>query len=88
MNNSVFGKTMENIRNRMDITSCSNEKKVEKLIAKPSFKSRTIFTETSAASHMKKTKMLFNTPIYIGMNILDISKICMYDFYYNVIKNR
>jgi hypothetical protein len=61
MNNSVFVKTMENIRNRVDITSCSNEKKVEKLIAKPSFKSRTIFTETLAPSHMKKTKMLFNT---------------------------
>jgi len=44
-NNSVFGKTMENVRNRVDIKLRSNEKKVEKFIAKPKFESRTIFTE-------------------------------------------
>jgi hypothetical protein len=88
MNNSVFGKTVENIRNRVDIRLCSNEKKVEKLIAKPNFESRTIFTENLVAVHMKKTKIVFNKPIYIGMSILDISKNCMYDFYYNVMKNK
>ena len=87
-NNSVFGKTMENIRNHVDIKLCSNKKKVEKLIAKPNFEGRTIFTETLAAIHMKKTNILFNKPIYTGMSILDISKICMYDFCYNVMKNR
>jgi hypothetical protein len=54
INKSVFGKTMENIRNRVGIKLCSNGKKVEKLIAKPNFESRTIFTETLAAIHMKK----------------------------------
>ena len=78
MSNSVFGKTLENIRNHVDIKLCSNKQKVEKLIAKPNFESRTIFTETLAVIHMKKTKIVFNKLIYIGMSILDISKICTY----------
>jgi hypothetical protein len=57
MNNSVFGKTIENIRNRVDIKLCSNEKKVEKLIAKPNFESRTTFAENLVAIHMKKRKL-------------------------------
>jgi hypothetical protein len=88
MNNSVFGKTMENIRNRVDIKLCSDKNKVEKLIAKPNFESATIFTENLAAIHMTKTNIVFNKPIYIGMSILDISKNCMYDFYYNTIKEK
>jgi hypothetical protein len=78
MNNSAFGKSLENIRNRVNIKLCSNEKKIEKFIAKPNFESRTMFTENLAAIHLKKTKIVFNKPIYIGMSILDISKIaCM-----------
>jgi len=74
---------VENIRNRVDIKLCSDlKKKTEKLIAKPTFESVTI------AVHMKRTKIVFNKPIYIGMSILDISKNCMYDFYYNVMKER
>ena len=56
MNNSVFGKTMENIRNRKDIHLVTSEKKALKLIAKPNFKHRTIFTENLVAVHMGKTK--------------------------------
>lgn len=84
MNNSVFGKSMENIRNRVVVKLCSNERNVEKLIAKPNSESRTIFAENLVAIHMKKTKIVFNEPIYIGISILDISKICMY----NTIKNK
>ncbi|GFX55757.1 uncharacterized protein TNCV_3428281 [Trichonephila clavipes] len=88
MNNSVFGKTMENIRKRLDIRLCCDGTKVEKLIAKPNFKGRTIFDESLAAIHMNKTKVLFNKPIYVGMSILDLSKhfFLMYDFHYNVMK--
>ena len=88
MNNSVFGKTMENIRNHVDIKLCSNEKKLEKLITKPNFEGRTIFAENLVAIHMKKTKIMFDKPIYIRMSILDISKNCTYDFYYDVMKNK
>ena len=88
MNKSVFGKTMENIRNRVDIKLCSDGEKTEKLMAKPTFEHANIFAENLVAIHMRKTKIVFNKPIYIGMSILDISKDCMYDFYYNVMKEK
>ena len=86
MNNSVFGKTMENIRNRQDIKLVTTPEQAAKLINKPNYKSRTIFCENLAAIHMGKTEIRFNKPIYVGMAILDISKNLMYDFHYNYIK--
>ena len=80
MNNSVFGKTMENIRNRVDIRLIIDRRKAEKLAAKPNFKHLTIFDENLVAVHMKKTKILFNKPVYCGMAILDLSKTLMYDY--------
>ena len=87
-NNSVFGKTMENIRNRVDIKLITNEKEANKLISKPNFNHRTIFTENVIAVHMKKTKVYYNKPLYLGMCILDLSKTLMYDFHYNYIKKK
>ena len=86
MNNSVFGKTMENIRNRKDIKLVTSKKSALKLIAKPNFKNRTIFTENLISVHMSKTKLIFNKPVYVGMCILDVSKTLMYNFHYNYIK--
>ncbi|KAG1677003.1 hypothetical protein GQR58_014046 [Nymphon striatum] len=88
MNNSVFGKTMENIRNRVDIQLVNNEKKARKLAAKPNFKHCNIFDENLIAMHMKKTKLVFNKPVYLGLCILDLSKTLMYDFHYNYIKKK
>ena len=82
MNNSVFGKTMENIRNRVDVRLVNDRKKAEKLIAKPSLKHWTRFDENLIAVHMKRTKLKFNKPVYCGMAILDLSKTLMYDFHY------
>ena len=86
MNNSVFGKTMDNIRSRVDIRLVTNEDQARKLICKPNFQHRTIFCEDLTAIHMKKTSLLFNKPVYLGMCILDLSKALMYDFHYNYIK--
>ena len=88
MNNSVFGKTMENIRNRVDIRLITDAEKAKKLVSKPNFKHRTIFTESLIAIHMNKTKVFYNKPIYLGMCILDLSKTLMYDFHYNYIKKK
>ena len=88
MNNAVFGKTIENIRNRVDIKLVNNKKQAEKLSAKPNFKHCNIFSEDLVAIHMKKTKLDFDKPVYLGMCILDLSKTLMYDFHYNYIKQK
>ena len=88
MNNSVFGKTMENIRNRVDVKLVNTEEKLRKLVAKPNFKSRKIFNENLVSVHMKKTSLTMNKPVYLGMCILDLSKTIMYDFHYNYIKSK
>ena len=88
MNNSVFGKTMENIRNRVDIKLVNNREKTEKLTAKPNFKHCNIFSENLISIHMKKTKLTFNKPVYLGMCILDLGKTLRYDFHYNYIMQK
>ena len=88
MNNSVFGKTMENIRNRVDVKLVNTEEKLRKLVAKPNFRSRKIFSENLVSVHMKKTSLTMNKPVYLGMCILDLSKTIMYDFHYNYIKKK
>ena len=88
MNNSVFGKTLENIRNRVDIRLISSDKVTQKLAAKPNFDRCTIFDENLIAVDMKKTKLYFNKPVYLGMSILDLSKSLRYDFHYNYIKTK
>ena len=88
MNNSVFGKTMEKIKNRVDIKLVNNKKQAEKLSAKPNFNHCNIFSEDLVAIHMKKTKLVFNKPVYLGMCILDLSKTLMYDFHYSYIKQK
>ena len=86
MNNSVFGKTMENIRKRVDVRLVTTEKQALKLVAKPNFDRRVVFTENLAAVHMKKTKLKFDKPVYLGACILDISKLLMYDFHYGFVR--
>ena len=66
MNNSVFGKTIENIRKRQNVVLVDNRKKSLKLSSKPNFDRATIFDEHLVAIHMKKTEVYFNKPIYVG----------------------
>ena len=88
MNNSVFGKTMENIRNRVSIHLIKNAEKAEKLVNKPNFDVLKIFDELLIAVKMKKTELKFNKPVYVGMSILDLSKTLMYDFHYRYAKKK
>ena len=88
MNNSVFGKTMENIRKRVDVRLVTDEKKLLKLASKPTFVSSKIFNENLVAVHKIKETLTLNRPAYVGMCILDLSKTLMYDFHYNYIKKK
>ena len=88
MNNSVFGKTMENLRKREDIKLVTDKEKLLKLTSKPSFISSKIFNEDLVAVHKIKPTLLLNRPAYVGMCILDLSKTLMYDFHYNYIKKQ
>ena len=66
----------------------SSDEKAKKLAAKPNYDHCTIFDENLVTVHMKKTKLYFNKPVYLGMSILDLSKSLMYDFHYNYIKTK
>ena len=88
MNNSVFGKTMENLRKRVDVKLVTDEKKLLKLTSKPTFVSSKIFNEKLVAVHKIKETLTLNRPAYVGMCILDLSKSLMYDFHYNYIKQK
>lgn len=71
----------------LEINKILNYIVLQKAINKPNFKHRTIFSKQLAAVHNYKTKVLFNKPIYIGQAVLDLSKVLMYNFHYDVIKN-
>ena len=88
MNNSVFGKTIENIRKRQNIHLIDNRKKAVKLSSRPNFDRCTIFDRNLIAIHMLKTEVYFNKPVYVGQAILDLSKTLMFDFHYNYIKKK
>ena len=88
MNNSVFGKTMENARNRVDFRLVTNEDAFKKLANKPNFDRVNIFTENLVAVHTHKTTINLHKPIYLAMSILNLSKTLMYDFHYNHIKKK
>lgn len=85
MNNSVFGKTIENVRNRVDIKLGDKEFAL-KQSRKPNFKNFSIFGEYCIASHMYKQNVTFDKLIYVGFSVLDMSKLLMYEFYYNKLK--
>ena len=88
MNNSVFGKTIENIRKRQNVILVDDRKLANKLSSKTNFDRATIFDENLIAVHMKKTEVYFNKPIYVGQAILDLSKTLMFDFHYSYIRKK
>ena len=86
MNNSVFGKTMENIRNHRDIKLVTTDRKRSKLVSEPNYHTINLISEDLSIIEMKKTKIKMNKPIYLGLSILEISKILMYEFWYDYMK--
>ena len=80
MNNAVFGKAMENVRNHRDIKLVNTHEQMIKLVSKPNLHNLTCFSENLIAIEMKKTEVFLNKLIYIGQAILYISKTLMYIF--------
>jgi hypothetical protein len=86
MNNSIYGKTMENLRKRVDVKLVSSESDLLKMTASPCFQSHRIMNENLIVVKKIKEVLTLNKPCYVGMSILDLSKTLMYDFHYNTIK--
>ena len=81
MNNSVFGKTMDNIHRHRDIKLVNNEKDYLKTVMRPNFKSGTLLGPDLMGCEMGKIKVVMNKPVYLGQAILDLSKLIMYEFH-------
>ena len=88
MNNAVFGKTMENVRKHRDIKLVKSDKKRNKLVSEPKFHAMKLIDNNLAIIEMRKVKVKINRPIYLGLSILDISKIAMYEFWYDYVKSK
>ena len=84
MNNSTFGKCMENVKRRVKMELTSDKRRCEYLIRKPTFQSAHIFNTDFVGVEYRKPQLLLDKPIYLGFVILDLSKLHMFDFHYNV----
>ena len=78
--NSVFGKTMENVRNYKDFKLATTDKRRNQLVSEPNYHTSKYFSEHLMAIEMKKTKVKMTKSVYLGMSILDISKTFRYEF--------
>ena len=86
MNNPVFGKTMKNVRKHSDIKLVTTNKRRSKLVSEPNYHTINYISEDLSVIEMNKTKVKMNKPIYLGLSILEISKILMYEFWYDYMK--
>ena len=85
-NNSFFGKTMEDVRHRIDYRLVTRWDNMERLTSSPLFVDVDIFSDSVVGVHMFLPKVMLNKPVYIGQAVLDYSKLEMYNLYYNVLR--
>ena len=76
---------MENVRYHRDIKLVTSNKRKKQLVSEPNYHSCKKFSDHLMAIEMKKTRVKMTKPLYLGMSILDIGKILMYEFWYNYI---
>ena len=86
MNNAVFGKKMENLRKHRDIKLVTTDKRGNRLVSELNYRTTKWFSKNLLAIEMNKTKVKMNKPIYLGLSILEISKILIYEFWYDYMK--
>ena len=85
MNNAVCERTMENVRKHRNIKLVTTEKR-NYLASEPNYHTTKFCTENLLAIEMRKTQILMNKPVYLGLSILDLSKTVMYEFWYDYVK--
>ena len=86
MNNAVFGKRVENVRQHSDIKLVTTDKRINQLLSEPNYHTTKSFSENLVAIEMKKTKVKMNKPVYLGLSILEISKTLMYEVWFDYMK--
>ena len=86
MNNAAFRKTMENVRKHKDITERTTERRRIYLVSEPNYHTTSFFTKNLLAIEMKKTEIIINKPVYLGLSKLELSKILTYEFWYDYVK--
>ena len=80
MNNAGFGKTMKNVRKHREIKLVTTERRRNYLVSQPNYHTTKFLTKKLLAVERKKTEILLNKPVYLGLPILELSKILMYEF--------
>ena len=88
MNNAVFGKTMENVRKHRDVKLVKTDRRRNKLVSEPNYHTMKLINDNLAIIEMRKVKVKMNKPVYLGLSILEISKITMYEFWYDYVKSK
>ena len=86
INSSVFGKTIKSVRKYEDIKLVTTEKKRYYLESELNYHATTFFSKNLIAIEMKHTQMFMNKPVYLGLSVLEISKIATYEFWYDYVK--
>ena len=86
MNTAVFGKTLENVRKYRDIKLVTTERRRNYLVSEPNYYTTKFFTENLVVIEMKKTEILVNKLVHLGLSILELSKILMYEFWHDYVK--
>ena len=75
-----FGKAMENVRKHRNIKLVTTERRKNYLVSEPNYHTTEFFTENLIAIEMRKTQILMNKSVYLGLSILDLSKNVIYDY--------
>ena len=86
MNNAVFGKTMENVRKHRNIKLLTTERRKNYLLSEPNYPTTKFFSENLLVIEMKKTQILLNKPVYLGLSILCLRKTVIYEYWYDYVK--
>ena len=86
MNNAIFAKSMKNVKKHREIKLVTTERRRNYIVSQPNSHTTKFFTENLSAIEMRKTQILMNKPVYLGFSILDLSKIVIYEFWYDYLK--